>query len=301
MHSTKRVSDGAATDRGEAVHDFGQCIASRARYFWIIRRLVGSGNDEALVMKSRLKAFGLHFSGSACVLLLILGTFYFGWYRWPGWYLTGVLKVLPILVGVDLVLGPLMTFIIANPMKPSNELMRDVAFIVGLQLVALLYGCTALWKGRPLYYAFSVSELTVVQAMDIDPAEVELGRRSNPGLAPDWYSLPRWIWAPLPQDSQSRDSIVSSAIKGGSDVTSMPRYFKDWSQGLPELRKQLKKVDEWRYFSGAQQKLLKERMKEQGFAPDDATTLPMTGHGVPLLAVFDPKTLRIKALLIATS
>jgi hypothetical protein len=42
-------------------------------------------------------------------------------------------------------------------------------------------------------------------------------------------------------------------------------------------------------------------MKERGFSPDDATTLPVTGHGVPLLAVFDPKTLQIKALLTATS
>ncbi len=81
----------------------------------------------------------------------------------------------------------------------------------------------------------------------------------------------------------------------------MPRYFKDWPQGLPELRKRLKKVDDLKYFSATQRKVLRERMKERGFAPDDPTTLPMTGHGVPLLAVFDPKTLQIKALLSATS
>jgi hypothetical protein len=252
-------------------------------------------------MKSRLKAFSWHFSGSVAVLLLVLGTLYLGWYRWPGWYLTGVVRVLPVVVGVDVVLGPLMTFVVASPTKSSRELTRDVACIVVLQLIALLYGCTALWKGRPLYYAFSETELSVVQAMDLDPGEIELGRRSNPELAPHWYSLPRWIWAPLPQDSTTRDAIVSSAVTGGSDVTAMPRYFKDWQQGLPELRKQLKKVDDLRYFSGAQRKLLRERMKERGFSPDDATTLPMTGHGVPLLAVFDPKTLQIKALLTATS
>ena len=252
-------------------------------------------------MKSRLKAFGWHFCGSACVLLLALGTLYLGWYRWPGWYLTGVLKVLPVMVGVDVVIGPLLTFLIANPRKPSRELVRDVACIVVVQLVALLYGCSALWKGRPLYYAFSETELSVVQAMDLDPVEIELGRRSNPGLAPHWYSLPRWIWAPLPQDSKARDSIVASAITGGNDVTAMPRYFKDWPLGLPELRKQLKKVDDLRYFSAAQRKLLRERMKEWGFAPEDASTLPLTGHSVPLLAVFDPKTLEIKALLPATS
>lgn len=252
-------------------------------------------------MKSRLKAFGWHFCGSLCLLLLVLGTLYLGWYRWPGWYLTGVLHVLPVMIGVDVVLGPLMTFVIASPSKSSRMLARDIGCIVAVQLVALLYGCGALWQGRPLYYTFSENELSVVQAMDLNPAEIELGRKSNPALAPHWFSLPRWIWAPLPQDSQTRDAIVTSAVTGGFDVTAMPRYFKDWSQGLPELRKRLQKVDDLRYFSGAQRKVLRERMKQRGFAPDDPITLPMTGHGVPLLAVFDPKTLQIKALLLATS
>jgi hypothetical protein len=251
-------------------------------------------------MKSRLKAFGWHFCGSVCVLLVVLGTLYLGWYRWPGWYLTGVLHVLPFVVGVDVVLGPLVTLLIANPRKTRRTLARDIALIVVVQLVALSYGCMALWQGRPLYYAFSENELSVVQGMDLDPAEIALGRQRNPEFAPHWYSLPRWIWAPLPPDPKTRDAIIGSAVTGGNDVTAMPRYYRDWAQGLTDLRKQLKKVDELRFFSGAQHEILKQRLRESGFAPDDPNTLPMTGHGVPLLAVFDPVTLRIRALLMAT-
>ena len=252
-------------------------------------------------MKSRFKAFGWHFTCSAGVLSLVLGTLYLGWYRWPGWYLTGVLHVLPVTVGVDVVLGPLMTLIIASPRKSTRELGRDIACIVAVQLVALSYGCVTLWHGRPLYYAFSENELSVIQAMDLEPDEVALGRKMNPAFAPHWYSLPRWIWAPLPEDPKTRDSIVSSAINGGFDVTARPQYYKAWSQGLPDLRKHLQKVDDLRYFSGNQRKLMHQRMQQQGFAANEAITLPMTGHGVPLLAVFDPKTLEIQALLLATS
>jgi hypothetical protein len=252
-------------------------------------------------MKSRFKAFGWHFTGSASALLLVLGTLYFGWYRWPGWYLTGVLHILPVVVGVDLVLGPLLTLVIASPTKSARELGRDIACIVAVQLVALGYGSVTLWHGRPLYYAFSETELSVVQAIDLEPSEVVLGRKTNPALAPYWYSLPRWIWAPLPEDPQTRQSIIASAISGGFDVTARPSYFKNWEQGLPSLRASLKKVDDLRYFSGAQRKLLRQRMLARGFPPDQPVTLPMTGQGVPLLAVFDPKTLRIEALLLATS
>ena len=81
---------------------------------------------------------------------------WFGWYRWPGWYLSGVLHVVGIVVLVDVVLGPTLTLIIANPAKPRSELTRDLAIIVSVQLVALIYGATTLWEGRPLYYTFSV-------------------------------------------------------------------------------------------------------------------------------------------------
>jgi hypothetical protein len=250
-------------------------------------------------MKFRLKALGWHFCASTCLLLIIMGTLYLGWYRWPGWYLAGMLTVLPITVGVDAALGPLMTFIIANPSKPRRELARDIAVIAVVQLIALVYGTITLWHGRPLYYAFSVNQLEVVQASDLEPAEIALGRQQNPDLAPHWYSLPRWIYAPLPADEKTSASIMRSAITGGNDVTDMPRYYQPWSKGFPDLRKQFKKVDDWGFFSSKDKALLKQRMAERGFAVDEAATIPLTGRDTPLLAVFDPGTLKIKALLRA--
>jgi len=248
-------------------------------------------------MKFRFKLLGWHFCVSTCLLLAIVGTLYLGWYRWPGWYLANMLTVLPITVGVDAALGPLMTFIIANPNKPRRELARDIAIIGVVQLAALVYGAQTLWHGRPLYYAFSVGQLEVVQESELDPAEVAFARQQKLELAPHWYSLPRWIYAPLPPDKKKSEDIFRSAITGGSDVTDMPRYFQPWANGLPELRKRLKKVEDWGYFSRKEKTLLKERMQERGFAPDAAVTIPLTGRGRPLLAVFDLSTLKIKALL----
>ena len=200
-------------------------------------------------MKLRFKAFGLHLLGSATVLTLTLGTLYLGWYRWPGWYLADVPHVLTVLLGVDIVLGPTLTLIVASPKKPRRVLARDIAVIVAFQLSALLYGAAALWNGRPLYYALfrelpadSSGELTST------PASWQLAREQHSQFTPHWYSLPRWVWAPLPDDPKVRKDIVSSAIQGGFDVIEMPRYFKPWEQGLPALRTQLKSVDDIRYF-----------------------------------------------------
>jgi hypothetical protein len=250
-------------------------------------------------MRFRLTAFGLHLLGSTCVLTLVLGGLYLGWYHWPGWYLTAVTRVLLIVGLVDLGLGPTLTLIIANPKKPRRVLARDVTMIVAVQLAALIYGATTLWQGRPLYYTFSANRLETVQASDIENEEIALARKDNPSFAPHWYSLPRWVWAPLPQDPDKAAAIVNSASFGsGKDVIDMPRYFKAWSEGLPALRKQLKTLGEIKYFSKQEQATLRARMARLGFSTEQPNALVMWGGTARrLVAVFDPDALTIRALI----
>src|SRR6202050_2710502 len=163
-------------------------------------------------MKYRLRAFALHLLGSTCLLSLAVGGLYFGWYRWPGWYLTEVTKVLALVVLVDLVLGPTLTFLVAAPKKLRRVLARDIAIIVTVQLAALVYGWVTLWQGRPLYYPFSFDRLEIVQASDLKRDEIAQARRDNPALAPHWYSRPRWIYAPLPDDPAVAQKIVNATV-----------------------------------------------------------------------------------------
>lgn len=251
-------------------------------------------------MKFRLKAFSLHLAASAIVLTLVLGALYLGWYRWPGWYLCNALKVAPILLLVDVALGPLLTLLVANPRKQRRELARDVGVIVAVQVAALAYGVATLWHGRPLYYAFSEDRLQLVQASDLGAAEVARAMKENPSLAPHWYSLPRWVWAPLPEGADERRAIVMSAISGGADVIDMPRLFRPWEAGLPALRAQLRPLDaqrDVRLLQPKAQARLRQKLLARGLPPDQPAAIMMTGQGSPLLAVFDRDTLRLRALL----
>jgi hypothetical protein len=250
-------------------------------------------------VRFRLKAFGLHLLGSATALLLVFGGLYLGWYRWPGWYLAGAASVAPVVVGVDLALGPLMTLLIASPRKPLRTLARDISIIVAVQLVALGYGAVTLWQGRPLYYTFSVDSLDMVQASELSQQEIAAARRQNQWLAPHWYSLPQWAWVPLPENPDEAAKIVTQATFGGTDVIQMPRYYRPWREGLPSLAKQLRTVDDAKGFYPREKQLLKQRMSRLGLSPDQPVALTMWGRGRPLLAVFDRATLRILAILRA--
>lgn len=249
-------------------------------------------------MRFRLTVSGCHLLGSLAVLALVLGSLYLGWYRWPGWYLSGALHMVAILVAVDAALGPLLTLLIANPAKPRRELARDIGVIVAVQLVALAYGTSTLWRGRPLYYTFSEDRLQLVQASDLAAREIERARAENPRFAPYWYSLPRWVWAPLPADPATRQRIVQSALHEGDDVIQMPRYFRDWDAGLPSLRAKLLTVENQPDVRLYRKKdRLRELLAQRGFAPDAPVTMLMVGRSAPLLAVFDPATLEIRGYL----
>jgi hypothetical protein len=250
-------------------------------------------------MTFRLKAFGTHLLCSALALTLVLGALHLGWYHWPGWHLTEALHLIVVMVGVDVVIGPLITLIVANPGKPRRELARDIALIVTVQLVALGYGAMTLWQGRPLYYAFSVNCLQVVQASDIDPQAARTARDQKLALAPHWYSVPRWIWAPFPQDKALADKIFEGLMQGGYDIVGYPQYYKSWQEGAPELRSQLKTVKDIKFFSPQQKALLEKRMQAAGFPTDQANCIALTGRGASLLAVMDPKNLALLAIIQA--
>jgi hypothetical protein len=248
-------------------------------------------------MRFRLRAFCLHLTGSAGALTLVLGGLYLGWYRWPGWYLTGVLHVLVIVGVVDLALGPALTGTVANPHKPRRVLARDIAVIVTVQIVALTYGAVTLWQGRPLYYAFSTDRLEMVQASDLEASEIALARQQNPALAPHWYSTPRWVWAPLPDDPEEAARIVNAVVLGtGQDVIDSPRYFKSWQEALPKVRDSLSAVADMR-LSKKNKQALNARLSALGVAPGERNAMVLSGDVPWVVVIFDPATLRIKAML----
>ncbi len=244
-------------------------------------------------MKFRFRLFLLHLASSAAVLTLVLGALYLGWYHWPGWYLAVVARVVVVMAVVDLVLGPTLTLIVANPAKEHRTLARDIAVIVAVQLLALGYGSVQLWNGRPLYYAFSGDILQLVQAYDLDPQEIQRARDSNPDFAPHWYSLPRWVWAPEP--AQAGAAAGPGAVR--PDYSTMPRYYRPLQAGFGELRTKLAPIDAWNFFLFNEKRVLKARMLAAGLHPEQRNAVPMTGRGRPLLVVFDPPTLKILAYI----
>ena len=74
--------------------------------------------------------------------------------------------LLRLLIGVDVVLGPLITLIIFDPEKP--RLKYDLAVIAVLQFAALAYGSYVMFEARPVYNVFVGDRFETVAANAID-------------------------------------------------------------------------------------------------------------------------------------
>jgi len=173
----------------------------------------------------RWRAFSWHLLGSgvAAVAAWLLATQV--WYPWPLAKLAGGMQLFVIVVAVDVVLGPLLTAVVANPSKRRAELVRDLAVILALQLSALAYGMHTLALARPAVLAFEIDLFRVVSASEVDAASLN---QAPPGLQTLSWTGPRTLAAvkPTSPDEQLRTIELGLA---GIPLAALPAYWRDYS------------------------------------------------------------------------
>jgi hypothetical protein len=101
---------------------------------------------------NRYQAFASHLIISLIIFLVILIYIAQLWYpgilfdTGNGW------KAIGLIIGIDLILGPLLTLIIFNPKKSSLKF--DLTVIAVIQSLALIYGTWIIQSSRPLAIAY---------------------------------------------------------------------------------------------------------------------------------------------------
>jgi hypothetical protein len=105
-------------------------------------------------IKQKIPATLIHLSSSLVVFFVFIYLLRFFWYPEPYFTASGGWQGLKIVALVDIVLGPLLTFVVFNKAKPRKELFIDISLIVALQLSALLWGINTVYQQRPVAIVF---------------------------------------------------------------------------------------------------------------------------------------------------
>ena len=99
---------------------------------------------------TKLKATAIHISLSLVVFIYLAYKIYYDWYPQPYFTVDGGWQGIRLVAAVDLVLGPLITFLIFDLRKSRKEIVFDLMTIATIQLGALAYGIHAAHSQRPV-------------------------------------------------------------------------------------------------------------------------------------------------------
>lgn len=225
--------------------------------------------------KERGLAAAVHLGVSSAVAALAAVLVLLVWFPDPYQHIAGGIALFALLVGVDVVLGPALTFVVFNRAKPRAELVRDLAVIALLQLGALGYGLSTAFQARPVYLVHEVDRFRVVRAADIEPAELAKG-------PPEFRELPwhgvRVIGARAPRNSQEMLESVDTAL-AGRDIGMLPAWWQALGpDNERQIRQHARSLDAVRARAGAQAGELDRLVAASGVPRERVIGLPMVGQ-----------------------
>ena len=151
---------------------------------------------------TKLKATGVHLSLSIVVFIYLAYQIYFNWYPQPYFSVDGGWQGIRLIGAVDLVLGPLITFLIFDLRKRRREIVFDLMVIAAIQFGALAYGITLTYNQRPVAIVV-IDEFVVGAIMEQYGGKLE----SSDQLKQYSDEKPPIIFADLPLDKAALDEV----------------------------------------------------------------------------------------------
>jgi hypothetical protein len=152
------------------------------------------------------------------------------WYPGPYRKLSGGGDLFLLVTTVDVIIGPLLTFAVFNPIKGWPHLRRDLAVIACLQLAALGYGLHTVYLARPVALVFEKDRFRVVSAADVYEAELGKGRREYERLP---LAGPWTLGARSLRDGAENTDAIFLALKG-YDVAHRPVFWQPYDESKAE-------------------------------------------------------------------
>ena len=175
-------------------------------------------------MLQRKKTILLHLVVSAAVVGTLVAIIFLAWYPGPFFRISGAETVLATLIGVDLVLGPLLTVYLYKPGKKG--LWFDMWCIAIMQLGALVYGGSVIYEQRPQFLVFSVDRFAVLPEPDL------LHEGGAIAACPAQARPPCVAVAVPPDDIEQRNMLLLRALEDGIELEQQPEFW----QPLAEAR-----------------------------------------------------------------
>ena len=231
-------------------------------------------------MKFRIKAAGNQLLISAIVAVLGLGLVFLVWHPTPLQKAVGVTNIFLMMLGIDVVLGPLFTLLVASS-KEKKTLKFDLSIIAVVQLTAYLYGMHSIAVSRPVYIAFDKLRFEVVQADSVvreADKTILPAYQSNPFFAPQWVSVRPY------KDVTEQNQRTTMEMQQGISPSMQADLYQPIHEGWGEMLERKHELEELKEYNSAEQVA-----KELAAYPQADSFLPMKAPAMDMAVLLDSK------------
>jgi len=183
--------------------------------------------------KNRWLAFASHFGISLLIFLVFLVIIILFWYPGTLFAAAGGWQGIRIVIGVDLVLGPLLTLIVYDRVKPVKVLLRDLAIIALIQLSCLTAGVFIVYDERPVAVTYAYDRFYVFKHSDFIKTSANTG---NLDLA---IMKPKTFYINLAKLSQETGADSKTIVKlfsmAGKDLSTRTDLYEPLPDNTQEM------------------------------------------------------------------
>ncbi|HYD57996.1 MAG TPA: TfpX/TfpZ family type IV pilin accessory protein [Burkholderiales bacterium] len=242
---------------------------------------------------TRWQASGVHLLISAAIAAGALALMLLVWYPHPLFKAAGGDDLLLILVGVDVIIGPLITLIIFKPGKKGLKF--DLLVIGVLQLSALVYGVSIVYLARPAYIVFVKDRFEVVTAAELQPEH--LAEAKFPEFRAVPVTGPRWVYGEFPTDPKERTRLLELNLSG-YDMQHFPRYFRPYEPHRADILARGQTIERTRKTEPKAGRVVDAWLAETGISPDSVRYLDLRAPRYWVAVLVDAKTAEPVKMLI---
>lgn len=238
-------------------------------------------------MKFKLRVFSWHLFASL-VLALLSAVLVFGiWYPAPLHQALGITTIFLILLGVHVIIGPLLTFIVSKEGKKTLKF--DIAVIILLQLVAFIFGMKTVADGRPVWVVFHNDRFNVVQAYELDKNYQDKAKNKYQRLS---ITGPQWVGTRLPDDSKELNQLIFGPSAGSIDLFLRPHLYIPLVESYANIQKKalpLERLNQYNPIEAVNNSLRKW--------PDADAFLPLLSRVQPMTVLIHRSTGEVVAIV----
>lgn len=238
-----------------------------------------------IAWREKFVAFGVHFLATLALAACAAALIFLIWYPPPFTRMLGGMELFVLVVGIDLALGPLMSLVIYNSRKARSKLVMDYTIVGVIQIAAMIYGVWVMSAARPVYVAFAVDRLEIVQAQQLTPEERAAASAAGYSSLP-WFG-PRLVSVVVPQE-EKLESLMKSI--GGMDIHLQPRYYGPYERELPQIQKRARELSVLEEKHPAAKADIEAARREAGIPEEHQRWLPVHHAKGFWTAIIDTRT-----------